>query len=400
MFRRRSPPDNRPRVLLICSIDATGLSRLPDLFHRAGYRVTVLTRYGTAIVTSRFVQDCILVSGGPAEVAAELAGRIGELANSFALLLPCDEPLLEALAERSDLPAISAAMPFLPPPEMLSLVLSKLAFLKAAREAGLPVPEFAICQDGDQVADSARLFGYPVVLKRARSMAGSGVRIVGSEAELRVEMTGFGEQEYLVQRFVKGRIGGTTIFMERGVPVRFFSFYKLHNWPTPEAPSGGGELVESPQIRPLLEKIGQLSGFRGLCSIDWLEETGTGRIWLIEFNPRYTPSTYKSAWAGSDFIPVLRGMHAREEAVVPLVPAGRAGRRFCMFPEAALRAIDDRNPWLLLRSLRSAPWHDPRLLLAQARRVLTYYIPGKWKTGTARLLLLGDRRQKPRPRSE
>ena len=93
-------------------------------------------------------------------------------------------------------------------------------------------------------------------------------------------------------------------------------------------------------------------------------------------------------------------MHAREQAVVAVVPAGMAGKQFCMFPEAALRAIDDRNLWLLLRSLRRAPWHDPRLFLAQARRILTYYIPGKWKTGTARLLLLGDRRQKPRPRSE
>lgn len=366
-------------VLLISSIDAVGIARLPEIFHRAGYKVSVLTRRGTTILSSRFTCSSRAVTGGPPEVAAYLATHVQELARQYDCLIPCDEPLLEAIAARTDAAEIAAEMPFLPPPEMLQELLSKVAFLPRARAAGIPLPEFVTCRSAAEAASTADRFGFPVVVKTARSMAGSGVHLGDSPGELLKHIRELPDTEFLVQRYMEGQVGATPILMDRGIPIRYFSFYKQYNWPTPFAPSTGGQIIESPQIFPMLRKIGEITRFHGLCSIDWLEESATGRIFLLEFNPRYTAGTYRSAWAGSDFVSGLAGIHARKTPAPPVAPHGRAGQTFRMFPEAAFRAIDDLNPWLLARSLGSAPWHDPKLLLAQIRRLAGHYVPASWK---------------------
>lgn len=365
-------------------IDALGIARLPGIFDHAGYEVTVLAPRGTAILSSRFVRQRLTVAGGPHQVAAELARCVDEFVQRFVWILACDEPLLEALSARADLAYLASRMPFLPAPGALSEMLSKISFLSRARAAGIVLPEFTICHTADEAAEAGSRYGYPVVLKQARSMAGSGVRKIENAGEMRDVMAQLNDGECLVQRFVSGRVGATTILMERGIPVRHFSFYKLYTWPHAFSPSGGGELTENPQFALLAAKVGALFQFHGLCSLDWMEEAGTGLIHLIELNPRSTPSACLSAWAGSDFVEALRGMHQRTAAIAPVEPQGLAGRRFRMFPEACFRAIEDGNPILLVQSLCAAPWRDPGLLCAQVRRVITHYMPLRLKTALKR----------------
>ena len=373
-------PSKQPSILLVVSMDAVGVARLPWIFHRVGYRVTVLTRTGVAVLRSRFVDAKITVQGGPKEVAAALAAGIGEYSRTYDWILPCDEPLLVAISERPDRGDIAALMPFLPPPDRLDEVLSKLAFLKRAASLGLPVPEFRLCSSSAEAKAAASAIGYPVVLKLAQSMAGSGVRLIQDPATMERELAHVNDPEFMVQKCVDGRVGGSTLLMERGVPIRHFSFYKLFNWPGPFSPSGGGELKEDPQIDALVDQVGRMENFHGLCSIDWLEERGTGKIYLIEFNPRYTPTTYVSGWAGSDFLPALSGMHQRVgPPVTPVRPSGHGGKIFQMFPESAFRAIDDKDVPMFIRSLGSAPWNDPGLFLAEIWRLVGHYVPASWK---------------------
>ncbi len=371
--------DDHPTILIVVSIDAIGVARLPGIFHRAGYVVDVLARQRTAVLASRFVSNRRVVAGGPVDVAQALAEGLPEFTKTYDWILPADEPLLEAIAERPDRELMAARMPLLPRPAIMDEVLSKIKFLTRAVAVGLPIPEFEICHTHDEIVAAVAKLGYPVVLKRERSMAGSGVRVARDPAGLAQGIAQLGQADIMVQRCIQGRIGGATILMEHGVPIRYFAFYKLFNWPTILAPSGGGELVEDPEIDALVDKVGEMEQFHGLCSIDWMREDGTGKIYLIEFNPRSTPSTYASGWAGSDFIPVLRGMHRERPRAEQIRPRGGAGRIFRMFPESAFRAIDDRDLCLFLRSLGSAPWGDPVLLLAVFRRLVGHYVPTGWK---------------------
>jgi hypothetical protein len=54
-----------------------------------------------------------------------------------------------------------------------------------------------------------------------------------------------------------------------------------------------------------------------------------------------------------------------------------------MFPEAAHRAVDDRNPCLLARSLAAARWSDPGLMRAQMGSLLGEHVLPRaaWKLG-------------------
>jgi hypothetical protein len=215
-----------------------------------------------------------------------------------------------------------------------------------------------------------------VIVKQGMSMAGSGVRLAGSEEELDELLKDRSDvRPFLVQRYVKGRVGATTLLLDHGRPVRWFSFYKLFNWPNAFSPSGGGEMTSNPQVDRLIEILAPLHGFHGLCGMDWIEDEATGQISLLEFNPRYTPTSYRGARVGADFAAAFRDW---ADGRIPEPRCGDGKRRtFAMFPEAACRAIDDRNPKLLLKSLADAPYSDPRLLVAHLRRLAWLYLPPK-----------------------
>ena len=125
------------------------------------------------------------------------------------------------------------------------------------------------------------------------------------------------------------------------------------------------------QIEPLLRALAKTVTFHGLCAIDWIQEAGTGRIFVIEFNPRPTPSLYAGTYSGVSFSRAIAGL--LHGGAVPERPAVDAAGEFVMFPESMYHAIDSQNLGLIARSVASAPFHDPGLLFANVRRILTHY---------------------------
>ena len=162
-----------------------------------------------------------------------------------------------------------------------------------------------------EVYSVAARLGYPIILKRSASFAGSGVSRIANAVELASRLSGKETHgPFLVQRFVNGRVGTTTMLLDHGRPIRWFSFYTLHHWPTPFSPCGGGELTNHPQIEQMMNVVAPLHGFHGICGIDWIQETATGRFYFVEFNPRVTPTAYRGTWAGTDFASALAEMAA------------------------------------------------------------------------------------------
>jgi glutathione synthase/RimK-type ligase-like ATP-grasp enzyme len=371
-------PRRYPSVLLAVSFDGIGQTRLPELFHSAGFLVTLLCPQGLTVRASRHVNEWIPVPGGtPDAVASSILERFDEFAARFDWVLASDEPLLAAILRSGCADILASRFPFIPDSARLTVYLDKIRYLSQARDAGADVPEFVICRSRIEARSVAGRLGYPVIVRHSKSMAGSGVKLAGNEHELDDLVADGGEQPpFLVQRYVRGRVGCTTLLMDHGKPIRWFSLYKLFNWPKPFSPSGGGEIVSDPQVDRLIKILAPLHGFHGLCAIDWIQESATGHIFLLEFNPRYTPNIYQGARVGADFPSAFRDL-AWGKAPAP--KCGTCiGYTFAMFPEAAYRAIDDRNPWLLLRSLANAPYSDPRLLAAHFRRLARHYRLSNW----------------------
>ena len=131
--------------MLAASIDAVGLTRLPGLFHKAGFRIGVLSPRRKAILSSRYVENWHPTADGPDAVASSLARGLEEFTRRFDWIVVCDEPLLTSILRREDGDRMAAVLPFLPDRARLAVYLDKVRYLQEARQAGAPIPEFEVC---------------------------------------------------------------------------------------------------------------------------------------------------------------------------------------------------------------------------------------------------------------
>ncbi len=239
--RDAGPRQGGPFVLLAASIDAVGLTRLPGLFHKAGFRIGVLSPRRKAILSSRYVENWHPTADGPDAVASSLARGLEEFTRRFDWIVVCDEPLLTSILRREDGDRMAAVLPFLPDRARLAVYLDKVRYLQEARQAGAPIPEFEVCASLPEAKSVAARLGYPIILKRSASFAGSGVSRIANAVELASRLSGKETHgPFLVQRFVNGRVGTTTMLLDHGRPIRWFSFTRCTIGPLRSLRAAGG----------------------------------------------------------------------------------------------------------------------------------------------------------------
>lgn len=396
-----------PRVLLLATLDAIGVTRLPHLFHQAGCHVTVFAPRRLAVCRSRYIAQRI-------DAAPELDAYLEQLrqhlsATDYDWIIVCEEGLLWELARRRaatdgvvwpEGTQPSVPRPNVPGPdktwidrclpvavEKAGLITSKHRFLALAQVAELPVPPITICASLAMASEVAQRLGYPVILRAEHSMSGSGVRLAANPAELAQVYGELAQTSAVaVQRYIaNARTAITEVLFDHGRLVAWNSAYLVAGWPTPLAASCVREPLDHPEIEPLLQCIGELTGFHGLGGVDWLHDTQTGQLHLVEFNPRPTPGYHLTARTGVDFAMALHGLLAgRIERQRPQLQPGAQPYDF-LFPQYLYRAIDDQAYWRMMRAWRDVPWHDPLLVAAHLRRLCGHYLPTKWRAYLRRL---------------
>lgn len=363
----------KKKVLLITRLDLIGFSRLPQVLHTAGCHVTLLSPAGLAIGSTRFVDEHILASATSPALINQFKAHLAERGSQYDLVIIGDETLLHEIAQQRGEDWLDACFPVNHRSRAVDLITSKFEFLQAAAASGLSVPELHICQTRTEAEQVAASFGYPVVLKLASGLSGSGVRVVKTPAELASNYNEMSAgQPVAVQRFATGRLGTTEVLFDHGKPICWASYYILQGWPTIFTSSCVREVMAHRDIESLVTGIGSLTGFHGLGGVDWIHDPFTGSLELIEFNPRPAPGYREGRLAGVSFSAGVRAM--LNGAPVVQRPSS-AGRKVIMFPQAIYRAVDDRDLWLLIRALKDLPWNDPLLAMAHLRRICSHYLP-------------------------
>lgn len=106
--------------------------------------------------------------------------------------------------------------------------------------------------------------GYPVIL-RQHDMSGSGVRLATNPAELALAYAELAQTSAIaVQRYIaNARTAITEVLFDHGRLVAWNSAYLVAGWPTSLAASCVREPLDHPEIEPLLQCIGELTGFSG-----------------------------------------------------------------------------------------------------------------------------------------
>jgi predicted ATP-grasp superfamily ATP-dependent carboligase len=222
--------------------------------------------------------------------------------NRFDVLLPTHEQgfLFARVAERLKGYAGLA----LPSFESYRAAHSKAGFSRLLSSLRLPQPATRIVTSEAALRSSVR---FPAVIKTSIGTASRGVFIVREardldEAAQELAAGGAFPGEVLVQEFIAGRVEKAQSVFCRGQLLGFHAFRQV----VPGI-SGGEAIKESvsrPNIRTMLEAIGEKLAWHGALSIDYLmpERGPTPR--LIDCNPRLV-EPMSAYLAGTDLVGLL-----------------------------------------------------------------------------------------------
>ncbi len=357
----------RPEVLVVHARGRwTGLPRLPKLCRRAGARVTVFAPPGTDLWQARHVDARVAAPAAKGAFAAALRRHLAAEPDRYAWVLLGDEEAVVELAAEPDPSWLRGWFPVEPTPDNLARITSKAAFVAAAADGGPAIPLSHVCHGPAEADRAASTIGYPVILKAARGFGGDGVRLARTAAELAEQFARLsGRTPVVVQRFEVGRVGSTQVLFDRGRPACWASSYKLAVFPEPFGPSTAREMMVHPDMRPTLDRVGRVTGFHGLCGVDWLHRTADGALLVLEFNPRPAPVVHLGHHCGVDFAAAIGDLLRGVPATRP--PADVGPRTVYLFPQHVQRCIDKRRwrelaHWLPGAAQHDLPWDQPRLL--------------------------------------
>jgi glutathione synthase/RimK-type ligase-like ATP-grasp enzyme len=339
-----SPANND--VLLVHSGYWPGVARLPAVLHAGGARVTVIAPRGSDVLATRYSAESIAVPHGMTEIIDALRQHLRT--RTYRLVILADDPLLNALADRSRTePWIRKILP-LPDERSLDMLASKIAFLDRCRQSGLPIARSEHVTDCNAAMRAAAGMSYPVMLKLPTGHGGVGVKRIDSPAEMQCAFDAFARGKTItVERFIAGKVVGCEVLFDHGRAVCWSAFVIVRSGAKFGA-STVRMLFTHPQVRDIVERLGALTKLHGFGVLDFIYDEVRDQLVLLELNFRPGPGTHLSGRVrkmfASGFAAVLRGEKP------PGVTHGLHGKTVVLFPQDVHRAITERDPWSLIAS--------------------------------------------------
>jgi len=238
----------------------------------------------------------------PATFAPQDDDRLVTMVNTLGALLqdpvliPADCDAAMALNRVGGHLAVRS-IPLAPNP-LLARLNDKWGFHGICREAGLRVPRTVHVGRKDNLdydALAAQL-GLPFVLKPTNQAGSNGVLVVhGHEQWMRqvVPDNVYRFDSLIAQQYVPG-VDLCFSFLARDGDVAAFSIQQRVG-PTIR-------FLENAELEMLGLRLAEATRYSGVMNIDARVEEGSGRVFLIESNPRFWASLAASVWCGLNFV--------------------------------------------------------------------------------------------------
>ncbi len=383
-----------PIRLLMIAFDGGrwGPARLVKPLGEAGFQVGCLCPSDNPLARTRYAGDHFPLP--PARASTRFEQRLAEVMKAFAprLIVPCDERVvacLHAILRRVEAggrtplgeTALAIVKASLGDPDRFDETLLKSCTQRLALKIGVPVPPGAsvTCQAG-AVAEAGRI-GYPVYVKSSFSWSGAGVRLCLDDADVGAAMTaalsgrGTRLREHLrrlahrdwhpndapidVQKAIAGKPAMTCAIAVDGRTLAVFSA-ETQRTSVPNGPSSVVRLGRHAEMERISVEMIRALGATGFIGLDFMIETATGAPFLLECNPRPTPTCHLGPRIGVDLCAALAA-DLRGAAYVP--PETAAQRQSCvaLFPDEWRR---DAASAAASGEYLDIPLDDPPLLRA------------------------------------
>ena len=290
--------------------------------------------------------------------------------------------------------ALNRLRPFLPAPlapmpssDHLTMLEDKWQFHRLCQLKGLPTPQTLRFENKQALRYEVltSILGTTFVIKPSNLAGSQGVRIIRNKAMFESEILKSEDYQFsplLVQEYIPGEDIDISLLAVKG---------EVMSLATQQVAGSVVRFISQPQMEMMATTLCAALGYDGVMHIDARIDRSTGRIWLIESNPRFWASLTAALWCGLNFVQEsLRHVRETEHAVGPLrLAQGRAHTRYPLIRQDSLRCLLSRGSrGRLLRWLVLDPWRISQLaldvsglLLRRARAVMPrlQWVASPWR---------------------
>jgi len=225
------------------------------------------------------------------------------------IIIPTTDLTTMVLASQPDL--CNSVYLATPRADSYEALTDKGRLFQLAASLDIPAPQTRLALTAAAVVSAARDFGFPVVLKPARSRYLKGDRVVSTSVEIvrgpdqLLEvlrgLSWLGDIPCLVQQFVPGHGAGVFALYGPSGPVAWFAHRRIREKP----PSGGvSVLSESVPVDPVLQsaaaKLLSAANWTGVAMVEF-RVSADGTPYLMEVNGRFWGSLQLAIDCGVDF---------------------------------------------------------------------------------------------------
>lgn len=297
--------------------------------------------------------------------------------NTSSCIIAADCDATHALNRlRNQLPAPLAPMPGA---QQLAQFEDKWHFHQFCQQQELPTPSTYFFQNKQQLNFQllATTLGIPFVIKPTNRAGSEGIKIIHSASELESSILAQPDYQFsplLAQKYIKGNDIDISLLAIDG-QVKVVAVQQV---------SGSViQFLSEPSLEVMAARLCKASGYEGVMHIDARIDELSGKIYLIESNPRFWASLTAALWCGVNFVQEslkhidtttalqntnrLVGAHAYTR-----YPLLRPGGLRCLALDRGLRGR-------LVRLSVIDPWKISRFIMGVSKQLLRHVrttIPG------------------------
>jgi hypothetical protein len=286
----------------------------------------------------------------------------------------------------------------LPTEEAFSVANDKHLTSLFAERMGIPViPELLLQSAHLDKKMLFRFFKESEIVTKPRSLNGSrgirffeGVEDLGSKLEvIEDDLRLYGS--LLVQKRITGKlesIGVSLLFDSQGRCINAFVHKRLHQFPISGGPSTRSVSIKDSKLLAESKRLLEGLNWQGIAMVEWLRESSSGRVFLMEINPRPWGSVSLAIKSGQNF-PVRYMQASLGEIMAPNLDYSEGIINRWLWPGDILRWLSERKFGLASTLtflddilVESEEWdiQDPKPFFVSALQSFSFiFRPSRWR---------------------
>ncbi len=179
---------------------------------------------------------------------------------------------------------------------------NKWIFAEYLTEMNITTPYTILIDSFDVVADSNKLMfeekiGYPMIVKPVHGHGGLGVSLIHDFEHLKDHLSGsypYNDLPLIAQEYVEGYDIDYSVIARDGKVIS----YAVQRWIDEDTL----EFCEHELVEKIGEQIVEAFNYSGPGHLDMRIEKGTGKLTVLECNPRFWRSVTAAMWTGLNFV--------------------------------------------------------------------------------------------------